>query len=126
MVLFKCGYDFRTFTTYLIYIPLWSYSNLVSDSMPELAAYLHSTMVLFKCGSVNQGGSDGKDLHSTMVLFKSHCYILIIFMNQIYIPLWSYSNRASQPSLLQPHLLFTFHYGPIQMPLVCGQASPFF
>ena len=123
-------------TCVLIYIPLWSYSNGINKKLddelnlftfhygpiqieyPALIrkthTHLHSTMVLFKFGSIN--------------LFSIISYIYIPlwsysncscreFQRQcksIYIPLWSYSNRHTFATsyLMQG---FTFHYGPIQM-----------
>ena len=54
-----------------IYIPLWSYSNLLYQV--SLTSHL-------------------QNLHSTMVLFKFIYELYYIFCNSIYIPLWSYSN----------------------------------
>ena len=49
-----------------------------------------------------------------MVLFKSHCQHRTDRKAVIYIPLWSYSNQAN---ISDVHIVvvFTFHYGPIQI-----------
>ena len=65
----------------IIYIPLWSYSNL-RQFIKNLKWNTH--------------------LHSTMVLFKSHLPYLDIMLDYIYIPLWSYSNKKVIENAL-PH-----------------------
>ena len=54
------------------------------------------------------------NLHSTMVLFKLLSLVPASSFFNIYIPLWSYSNVPSTTSFIDV-MLFTFHYGPIQM-----------
>ena len=98
-------------------------------------SYLHSTMVLFKY-CINQ-------CNTNVTLFTFHygpiqistIYCKYIHKTNIYIPLWSYSNAAfylfyrfvndlhSTMVLFKlrclhkkfSRLLFTFHYGPIQI-----------
>ena len=94
MVLFKCNIYHRPTLQRSIYIPLWSYSNLIQ--------ILHHQ-------------SDVQNLHSTMVLFKSHWLLNYQLLSQIYIPLWSYSNLIYRHTYDAILLQFTFHYGPIQM-----------
>ena len=48
MVLFKWATEIREAAVKLIYIPLWSYSNLTLRLIFTVFPYLHSTMVLFK------------------------------------------------------------------------------
>ena len=55
----------------VIYIPLWSYSNLtLEEKLGVHIVHLHSTMVLFKSAELNRGSFKDRNLHSTMVLFK--------------------------------------------------------
>ena len=75
---------------------------------------LHSTMVLFKLRYAAYSEFKKKNLHSTMVLFKSSSVAFLSTHIFIYIPLWSYSNRA-MPYLFNNLSVFTFHYGPIQI-----------
>ena len=78
-----------------IYIPLWSYSNLISFALPlKTSVHLHSTMVLFKC------------IFRTIPVNRENIYIplwsysnlILVFIKVatmcIYIPLWSYSNKS--------------------------------
>ncbi len=53
-------------------------------------------------------------LHSTMVLFKCKRRIYEWLGYRIYIPLWSYSNELLGKDTVEK-LIFTFHYGPIQI-----------
>ena len=120
-----------------IYIPLWSYSNAFSKLHYALFKYnLHSTMVLFKFHYISTFPlliiftfhygpiqivsyfhlkNILLDLHSTMVLFK---------LNSSIVRAISYSHLHSTMvlfkllalSLIHEVALFTFHYGPIQIP----------
>ena len=77
-----------------IYIPLWSYSNLLSDySSNSRHLHLHSTMVLFKFSSAPPG-----DISSPPFTFH---YGPIQIVLHLVTSVWS--------------VLFTFHYGPIQI-----------
>ena len=114
MVLFKSTVIRITHDIGLIYIPLWSYSNVSIKSMVHCAyLHLHSTMVLFKLRHTFAT--------SYLMQFTFHYGPIQIYNNYIirkeiliYIPLWSYSNKkyceASHKSVK-----FTFHYGPIQI-----------
>ena len=51
-----------------------------------------------------------------MVLFKFNKNRICVINDEIYIPLWSYSNRYYNV-LKKTYPKFTFHYGPIQIPL---------
>ena len=77
-----------------IYIPLWSYSNeLINLFKTGISSFtfhygpiqMHRLQLLYL---------RIYHLHSTMVLFKSCCNLYLQVCNQIYIPLWSYSNLA--------------------------------
>ena len=56
-------------------------------------------------------------LHSTMVLFKSSLTRKRGTLTMIYIPLWSYSNPYPLLFIFIA-VIFTFHYGPIQIILI--------
>ena len=95
MVLFKWATEIREAAVKLIYIPLWSYSNLTLRLIFTVFPYLHSTMVLFKLES---------DVNNApfLSIFTFHygpiqirLYFLKPFQFFIYIPLWSYSNFAT-------------------------------
>ena len=75
-----------------IYIPIWFYSNLISQLLHILCPYLHSNMVLFK-------------------LFQRHWYGSDLC---IYIPIWFYSNYTT--NVIKVYVEeFTFQYGSIQI-----------
>ena len=72
MVLFKLSHLQSYLDIYLIYIPIWFYSNGISFNLNLLPfLYLHSNMVLFKY--VAENSADRERL--------------------IYIPIWFYSNH---------------------------------
>ena len=100
---------------FFIYIPLWSYSNLVrlvrrrrSPSI-YIPLWSYSNCSFWKIKIMNI-----LYLHSTMVLFKLGLLHLFLIHTIIYIPLWSYSNYYTEV-LASSVSLFTFHYGPIQI-----------
>ena len=115
MVLFKSLSNASLRTSTEIYIPLWSYSNQTRTNMlTKKNHHLHSTMVLFKSVFQHLFFHSLAHLHSTMVLFKSKWLSYKFNKINIYIPLWSYSNEPFV-YFLGASILFTFHYGPIQI-----------
>ena len=76
-----------------IYIPLWSYSNLLRARINKHLRNLHSTMVLFKCNSNFNSSLDSLSFtfHYGPIQIISHLQVLLYLF------------------------LFTFHYGPIQI-----------
>ena len=100
----------------IIYIPLWFYSNqVILFTNDQISIYLHSTMVLFKSivAVLTAVGTLLFTFHygSIQILYRFRVKMHTI---KIYIPLWFYSNlRIIIYSLV--FWTFTFHYGSIQI-----------
>ena len=97
-----------------IYIPLWSYSNkYITKSLTAVTKFtFHYGPIQIKLAMKNVYMQYEFTFHYGPI--QICLVLLVVLMNFIYIPLWSYSNRLAAISLIVLSV-FTFHYGPIQM-----------
>ena len=101
---------------YLIYIPIWLYSNIIFVALIFCEVFIYIPIWLysnyfdtvidlnFQCY-----------LHSNLVIFKYICTFIYQITTFIYIPIWLYSNKRVIHSSRRKEA-FTFQSGYIQMP----------
>ena len=106
---------------YLIYIPIWLYSNIIFVALIFCEVFIYIPIWLysnyfdtvidlnFQCY-----------LHSNLVIFKYICTFIYQITTFIYIPIWLYSNKRVIHSSRRKEA-FTFQSGYIQ--IICSSST---
>ena len=99
-----------------LYIPIWLYSNSVSNDSHCVAFNFtfQSGYIQIMSGLILK--TSYKTLHSNLVIFKFLIFIINSLANILYIPIWLYSNFAGLCRREQTYN-FTFQSGYIQISL---------